>query len=105
MLSSLRLNPGQPDARNSLGAIYAEEGKTVRAVLVWRELVRETPDYEPARKNSRLLGSLGEVARGGTAAVSFPPAAAVKRIEDERKLPTQMRETELLLVPAQQNRR
>src|SRR6266852_9032114 len=97
MLSSLRLNPGQPDARNSLGAIYAEEGKTVRAALVWRELVRETPDYEPARKHLRLLGSLGEVARGGTSAVSFPPAAAVKRIEDERKLPAQMRETELLL--------
>ena len=55
MLASLRLNPGQPDARNSLGVIYAEERKTVRAALVWRELVRETPDYEPARKNLRLL--------------------------------------------------
>ena len=30
-LVSLRLNPGQPDARNLLGVIYAQEGKTVRA--------------------------------------------------------------------------
>jgi protein O-mannosyl-transferase len=72
MLTSLRLNPGQPDARNSLGVIYAEEGNTVRAALVWRELVRETPDYEPARKNLRLLGSRVAVARGETAAVALP---------------------------------
>ncbi len=85
MLASLRLNPGQPDARNSLGVIYAEEGKTVRASLVWRELVREVPDYEPARKNLGLLGSQVEVARGETAVVALPPAAAVKAIEDERK--------------------
>ena len=83
MLASLQLNPGQPDARNSLGAIYAEEGKTVRAALVWRELVRETPDYEPARKNLRLLGSLVEVARGETAAVALPPAAVVKATEQQ----------------------
>ena len=47
MLASLRLNPGQPDARNSLGVIYAEEGKNGGALLVWRELAREMPDYEP----------------------------------------------------------
>ena len=39
-LDSLRFNPGQPDALNSLGVIYAEQGNTVRALLVWRELVR-----------------------------------------------------------------
>ena len=27
---ALRLNPGEPDTRNSLGVIYADEGKTVR---------------------------------------------------------------------------
>jgi tetratricopeptide (TPR) repeat protein len=48
-LDSLRLNPGQPDARNSLGVIYAEEGRTVRALRVWRELLRDVPDYQPAR--------------------------------------------------------
>jgi Flp pilus assembly protein TadD len=85
MLASLRLNRGQPDARNSLGVIYAEEGKTVRASLIWRELVREVPDYEPARRNLALLGSQVEVARGKTAAVALPLAAAVKATKDERK--------------------
>jgi hypothetical protein len=84
MLASLRLNPRQPDARNSLGVIYAEEGKTSRAALVRRELVRETPGYKPARKNLRLLGSRVEVARGETAAVALPPATAVKATEEQR---------------------
>jgi protein O-mannosyl-transferase len=56
-LDSLRFNPGQPDALNSLGVIYAEQGNTVRAVLVWRELVREVPDYQPARTNLALLAA------------------------------------------------
>jgi tetratricopeptide (TPR) repeat protein len=101
-LASLRLNPRQPDARNLLGAIDAQEGQTVRASLVWRELVRDLPDYEPARTNLALLGSPNEVARGETAVVVPPPAAAVTAIEDEPKLPAQMRETELDLVPANQ---
>ncbi len=85
-LASLRLNPGQPDARNLLGVIYAQEGKTVHASLVWRELLRDVPDYEPARTNLALLGSPSEVALGKTAAVALPtPAAAVKAIKDERK--------------------
>ncbi len=78
MLASLRLNPRQPDARNSLAVIYAEERKSVRAAMLLRELVREAPDYQPARKNLALLGSRVEVARGETAAVALPPAAAVK---------------------------
>jgi tetratricopeptide (TPR) repeat protein len=85
-LVSLRLNPGQPDARNLLGVIYAQEGKTVRASLTWRELVRDVPDYEPARKNLALLGSQDEVAFGKTAAVALPtPVADVKAIKNERK--------------------
>lgn len=87
MLASLQLNPGQPDAQNALGVIYAHEGKTLSASLVWRELVREVPDYEPARTNLGLLGSQIEVARGETAAVVPPPAAAVKAVEDQRSLP------------------
>ena len=82
-LTSLRLNPRQPDARNSLAVIYAEEGKSVRAAMVLRELVREAPDYEPARKNLALLGSRVEVARGETAAVTLPLAAAVKATEQQ----------------------
>ena len=85
-LASLQLNPGQADARNLLGVIYAQEGKTVRASLVWRELVREVPDYEPARTNLTILGSQSEVALGETAAVALPsPAAAVKAIKSDRK--------------------
>jgi Flp pilus assembly protein TadD len=93
-LSSLRLNPGQPDARNLLGVIYARAGKTVRASLVWRELVREAPDYGPARTNLALLAAKGELALGTTAAVAVPPAA-VKTIEDERELRSPIRETQL----------
>jgi tetratricopeptide (TPR) repeat protein len=100
-LDSLRLNPGQPDPRNSLGVIYAEEGNTVRALLVWRELVREVPDYQPARTNLALLGSQVTVARGETAAVVPPPAAAVKAIEDERKLHSPTLVTELTPGPTQ----
>jgi tetratricopeptide (TPR) repeat protein len=54
-LTSLRLNPRQPDASNLLGVIYAEEGKTVRASSVWRELMRAAPGYAPARTNLALL--------------------------------------------------
>ena len=85
-LASLRLNREQPDARNLLGVIYAQEGNTVRASLIWRELVHDVPDYEPARKNLALLGSQNEVAFGKTAAAALPtPAAAVKAIKNERK--------------------
>ena len=85
-LASLRLSPLQSDARNLLGVIYAREEKTARASQVWRELVRDVPDYQPARTNLALLGNPGEVALGETAAVALPPAAAVKAIKDERKI-------------------
>jgi tetratricopeptide (TPR) repeat protein len=68
-LASLRLNPGKPDTRNLLGVIDAREGKTVHALLVWREFVREAPDYEPARKNLAILRNQSEVALGETAVV------------------------------------
>ena len=55
-LVSLRLNPGQPDARNLLGVIYAQEGKTVRASLIWRQLVRDVPDYEAGAHKSNISG-------------------------------------------------
>jgi lipopolysaccharide biosynthesis regulator YciM len=84
-MASLRLNSKQPDARNLLGVIYAQEGKTVRASLIWRELMHDLPDYEPARKNLELLGSQNEVALGKTAAAALPPAAAVKAIKNGRK--------------------
>jgi lipoprotein NlpI len=83
-LASLSLNPEQPDARNLLGVIYAHEGETASASRVWHELVRDMPDYEPARTNLTILGSPSKVATGETAAVDLPRAAAVDAVIDER---------------------
>jgi Flp pilus assembly protein TadD len=82
-LASLQLNPDQPDARNLLGVIYAQEGKTAEASLVWRELIREVPDYEPASTNLAILGSPNGAASGETVAVGLPPAAAVNAVMNE----------------------
>jgi len=49
------------------------------------ELVHDLPDYEPARENLRLLSNQLEVARGETAAVVLPPAAAAKSIVTTRR--------------------
>ncbi len=81
---SLRLNPGQPDARNLLGVIYAREGNTASASCVWRELVRDVPEYAPARANLATESSLSEAARGEAAAVNLPRAAAVRATVDWR---------------------
>jgi hypothetical protein len=86
ILASLLLNPGQPDARNLLGVIYAQEGQSERASLIWLELVREVPEYEPARANLAILGNQSSVALGETAAVVLPPTAVVKAIGDEQEL-------------------
>ncbi len=82
MLASLLLNPGQVDARNLLGVIYAQEGNTDRAHLVWRELLRDVPGYEPARTNLAIVGSLSKIATDETPALVLPPRA----IRDERNL-------------------
>ena len=73
-LASLLLNPDQPDARNLLGLIYAQEGKISRASLVWRDLVRDRPDYQPARINLVVLGSRSPLADADdeTAAADSP---------------------------------
>jgi len=73
-LASLQLNPNQPDARNRLGVIYAREGNIARASLIWRELLRDLPDYEPARTNLVVLGNRSPVAGADdeTAAVDSP---------------------------------
>jgi Flp pilus assembly protein TadD len=84
MLASLRLDPGLADAENMLGVIYAEEGNPVRASQVWRELIAEAPDYEPARANLDLQGTLPPVAHRETAAAALlPQAAAVKAGENQ----------------------
>jgi tetratricopeptide (TPR) repeat protein len=88
--ASLRLNPGQADARNLLGVIYAREGKTV--------LIREVPTNQPARANLALLDSQSEVVLGETAAVTLSaPAAAVKAINNASR--PRWRASEIQLSP------
>ena len=67
-LASLRLSPEHPEARNLLGVIYAEQGHSARADSIWRQLVRELPDYEPARINLSLLDSATSATSGERAA-------------------------------------
>jgi tetratricopeptide (TPR) repeat protein len=55
MLASLRLEPEQLDARNMLGVIYARQGDKARASAQWRDLLRNAPDYGPARANLTML--------------------------------------------------
>jgi Flp pilus assembly protein TadD len=100
-LMALRLNPVQPETRNLLGVVYAQQGKTADASLVWRDLMREVPDYEPARTNLAILGNPNEVANGETAAVRLPRAAAVNAIPDERELIIPTAETPLNASSAQ----
>ncbi len=61
-----------------LGTIYAREEKTLWALLVWHELMREEPDYYRLARIWRTSLAQSEVVRGETAAVALPPAAAVK---------------------------
>jgi tetratricopeptide (TPR) repeat protein len=60
-ISALRLSPGEPEARNLLGAIYAQEGNTARASQVWHQLAQDTPEYEPAVANLRILSHSSDV--------------------------------------------
>jgi cytochrome c-type biogenesis protein CcmH/NrfG len=55
LLTSLRLDPKQPDARNMMGLIYAEERDYTHAREVWNGLARTEPDFEPARANLAVL--------------------------------------------------
>ena len=55
-LTSLKLDPRQPDASNLLGVIYAQEGETVRASSVWRELTHEVPELRAGAQKSSVAG-------------------------------------------------
>ena len=63
MLASLRLEPEQLDARNMLGVIYARQGDKARASAEWRDLLRNAPDYGPARANLTMLDGKRPVRR------------------------------------------
>jgi len=84
-LATLRLDPEQPDPRNLLGVIYAQEGRTNDASQIWLELAHDVPDYEPARANLAILGNPRAVASGETAAVGLPRAAAVNATTNIRE--------------------
>ena len=64
MLASLRLEPEQLDARNILGVIYARQGDKARAAAQWRDLLRNAPDYGPARANLAILDGNQSVPAG-----------------------------------------
>jgi len=71
-LTSLLLSPEHPEARNLLGVIYAEQGHADRAYSIWRELVHELPDYEPALINLGLLDSATPATSGEGAVRDLP---------------------------------
>ena len=61
MLVSLWLDPQQPDARNMLGVIYAEQGDKAGASAEWRDLLQASPGYLPARTNLAILNAKNTV--------------------------------------------
>lgn len=81
--TSFCFNPAQPDALNALGVIYAEECMTDRALRIWRELLREAPEYTPPRGNLAVRGGQSSADPGETAGRSLPPAAAVNAIREQ----------------------
>ena len=55
--------------------------------MIWGELVREVPDYQPARKNLKFLGNPAQVARwrdGGRR----PPSPGGRRQSNRRRTET-----------------
>jgi hypothetical protein len=61
-----------------LGVIYIQEGKTALALVVWREIVREVPEYQPARANLEIVRP-SEVAAEREAAKSlYRPACCLQ---------------------------
>jgi tetratricopeptide (TPR) repeat protein len=92
-LAALRLNPRQTEALNLQGVIYAREGETVRASRIFQEVIREQPDYEPARANLLMLdgpnGSVAAETPGGDPPAPGIDAGAAK--DQSRPLATGLR--------------
>lgn len=65
VLVSLWLDPKQVDARNMLAVIHAEQGDETDASAEWRDLLRASPSYLPARTNLAILNA--------THALAAPP--------------------------------
>jgi tetratricopeptide (TPR) repeat protein len=62
--TSLRLDADQPDARNMLGVVCAEQGKIGEARRIWADLAASEPDFAPARTNLALIEHLGQPPHG-----------------------------------------
>lgn len=62
--TSLRLDAHQPDARNMLGVVCAEQGKITEARRIWADLAASEPDFAPARTNLALIEHLGQPSHG-----------------------------------------
>jgi tetratricopeptide (TPR) repeat protein len=70
VLLSLQIDSNQIDGRNTLGTIYAEEGKYSRAQDTWNELVEADPGYAPARQNLIILQQVERGELKGSANIS-----------------------------------
>jgi tetratricopeptide (TPR) repeat protein len=65
--TSLRLDAHQPDARNMLGVVCAEQGKIDEARRIWSDLAASEPDFAPARTNLALIEHLVQSPYGSPA--------------------------------------
>ena len=82
---ALNLDPFEPDERNLLGVIYADKGEIVGAYLTWSDLVRDVPDYAPARRNLAFLLSQNEMDLCETSGrFIVPPKGSPKDMGAER---------------------
>jgi hypothetical protein len=63
-LVSLTLDPREPDVRNTIALLHAERGDYTQARDEWSELLRDLPDYAPAKANLSLLIRSNKVASG-----------------------------------------
>jgi tetratricopeptide (TPR) repeat protein len=78
-LAALRLSPGEIDARNLQGVIDARQGQPARASEIFRQILQEQPDYQPARDNLLILEASRQVR-----AVTLR-GTGLKTISNERK--------------------
>ena len=63
------------------------QGKTAKAALVWSELLREAPEYQPAPANLSLLGSETVASGGERRSSSQPPPYLNERNPDAPSIP------------------
>jgi cytochrome c-type biogenesis protein CcmH/NrfG len=58
--------------------IYAQQGRKARAYAEWRDLLRDAPDYDPARANLTILSGKQPVPAGEQEAHRYfgPPVSS-----------------------------